>query len=311
MRCTASLGLISLLLFAGNPPRQSSPSLVSGQNAKPIARVYVPNGNAVIVPRDPKAKRGDLSPSEAVREGDRIEVKPNGSATVVFFKGGRFRIKPGRSATLEKNRLVPGDAFDSLPPVSAKYLKSLPHEEIYGATIIRGENPQSAFGVSPIDGSVIDSDRPSFSWRDEPGAANYRISVFAAAPDDSRPLLAADVRGAKFEWPKTARPLARDERYRWTVEAIDGDKRRSLLEASFTLCEEEIAKDLEEARKLAAGNDPADLLIAADIFRAVSADNLARETFRRLVELSPKNENEIYREILKEYDRLAGSPSKK
>ena len=309
MRSLVSLGLMCLVLVTGDDKGKTAAQVRPARRPKPIARVYAPNGGVILSPADSNAKAEPRAskPSESLRVGDRVEVKETGAATIVYFSGKRFRIKPGRSVTLKTDGPEPTEAVEALEDISKNVvspIKGLPFDERYGGAIIRGgiEHPPA---VTPIDGALIESDSPSLEWPERTGAKTYRVRVFSAADNDSKhPLLSADVSAVRLEWPQTAKPLSRGDVFVWTVHAVAGAVETPVCSARFTVSSAETAAALAAARPLLKSDDPADLLLAADTFRSVSADDLSRAAFSRLVSLFPDNAD--YRSLLSEYNRLAG-----
>ena len=134
---------------------------------------------------------------------------------------------------------------------------------------------------------------------------SYRVRVFSAGDNDSKhPLLSTDVSAARLEWPKSAKPLSRGDVFYWTVHAVAGTVETLVCRTRFTVSSAETALCLDSARALLKSDDPTDVLLAADTFRSVSADDLSCAAYSRLVSLFPDNGD--YRRLHDEYHRLAG-----
>ncbi|GAC1340869.1 MAG: hypothetical protein NVSMB14_06420 [Isosphaeraceae bacterium] len=307
MRSIFPLGLMCLALLVADDKSKTSSRARPVRRLKPIARVYAPDGGVFLSPADSKAEPRASRPSEALRLGDRVELKEKGAAKIVCFSGKSFRVKTGRSATLKADRLEPPDAVEPLADASKNLtgvLKDLPFDETYGAAILRGGEHHPA-AVSPIDGSLIETDSPSLSWPQTPGAKSYRVRVSLAGDNDfKQPILTQDVPSAHLDWPKSAKPLSRGDVFAWTVHSVSGTDETLICRGRFTVSSAETASCLASARLLLSGDDPSDLLIAADLFRSVNAADLARSAYAKLASLFPDNAD--YRKILGDYDRLAG-----
>ncbi|MGH8093683.1 MAG: hypothetical protein ACREIF_09450 [Chthoniobacterales bacterium] len=87
-------------------------------------------------------------------------------------------------------------------------------------TLAGAPSPEGSFHVVAPVGSVVEAERPTFRWSEEPGATSYRVNL--VPPGDavvSSPLLPASATA----WTPDE-PLSPNETYDWEVEALkDGE----------------------------------------------------------------------------------------
>lgn len=132
-------------------------------------------------------------------------------------------------------------------------------------------------------GTVVESDRPLFSWRALSGEASYVVAVFDS--QYNRVAKSGPLTATEWTCPKT---LQRGATYTWQVTALrDGEAIVSpsppAPEARFMVLEQAVADELMRARQLR----PASHLTLGVLYaRAGLADEAERE-FRALVESNP------------------------
>jgi hypothetical protein len=105
------------------------------------------------------------------------------------------------------------------------------------------------FALRAPVGTVVESDRPAFSWEAAPGATGYLVTIYDATSRES--IGGATVAGTEWTPPE---PLMRGRTYRWEVAALkDGQQvgrapRSSGPTARFRVLEQEQLEKLNEAR---------------------------------------------------------------
>jgi hypothetical protein len=124
---------------------------------------------------------------------------------------------------------------------------------------VRGRSIMSPTGAGAFSllrpvATLIETDRPTFEWRELPGATSYSVGVFDSAGNEiaSSPALTSTA------WTIT-KPLARGRAYIWQVRAIkDGAETRLPRpedgDAKFAVLGAAELRKLDEARKLYAGS---------------------------------------------------------
>jgi hypothetical protein len=186
--------------------------------------------------------------------GSRDEDQPTPSRqTVVALKDGE------RLVTLNSRGNISGvaEGAPGLQRLLAGALRSQRLEKPAALdTLIRGSSVQldsvgegTSFALQRPVGTVVQSDRPTFSWKPLKGASSYSVSVFDAQLNEvarSEPLTTT-------MW-TTPRALQRGATYRWQVVASEGGREVLLPsatapEAKFKVLDQRQAEELSRARR--------------------------------------------------------------
>jgi hypothetical protein len=156
-------------------------------------------------------------------------------------------------------------------------------------------------------GSYIMSDRPTLSWKAEERLVDYQIRVWVTG--DPTPLWTATTTELSLPYPLGQKPLTRGRKHTWRVVGRDAQRvERSAIEGDFTVASVDAARRLADLETLAAGDDPADVLAAALVYRETyGAHDAALGTFERLMQLVPDEPS--YAEALAFYYERAGRPA--
>src|SRR5262249_39576617 len=135
--------------------------------------------------------------------------------------------------------------------------------------------------VTPMRGSLIFDDRPALSWEPVPDVESYRVRLRVAG--DLKPRWTAQTRGARLEYPSGAPALERGRKHEWTVtgRTKQGDE-RPIADGHFTVAYASRLELFAPVARLAASDDPADVLLAALTYQGYGAYDDALAAFERL-----------------------------
>jgi hypothetical protein len=207
-----------------------------------------------------------------LHENDRLTTAVGASATIILFaKGIRERLLPGVSATILSAGSQPPQAIKRLDPLRAKVDRETWQSVTDLATgkgavsVLRG----AGHPVHPFAGATTLSDHPDFLWPVVKGATGYEIELLDA--NDSV-LWKASAAIHETSYPATRPPLKRGEQYSWKVAALpDGSSVFSALQMprpTFEVATQDLVDRLQPLENLAAGDEPADWLLAASVYQA-------------------------------------------
>jgi hypothetical protein len=202
----------------------------------------------------------------------------------------------GSQVTLDQAGNLTG--IDNLPPAYAQMIKSaLTTQQLEESRFLAGltppedseirsrDNPDREFSMIKPVGTVILSDRPTFRWSRQGGAASYIVEVY----DDEFTKVATSSQLIDNSW-TASRPLPRGKTYTWQVKAVkDG---RELIspppgepEARFRILDRARAGELMQARRTYAGSH---LMLGLLYARDGLLDNAELE-FRKLRKANPSS----------------------
>jgi hypothetical protein len=238
-----------------------------------------------------------LAAGEALHVGDKLAAPADGAATLALLGSGRrVRFKKGQSATVVIEGLSPADAFEDLGPVRPAFRATLRNAakkargDRFAAVVPRGEPPHEGTEapppIAPIRGSYVASDRPTLSWKPDPGAKSYRVQLFDAI---EKPLWSATTEGSHLDYPADRPALARSRKHAWKVFAVSaGGEERPLWSGHFTVATAAGAKRQGELAEQARGDDPAEALPAALALEDYGAHDDVLRAYEHLARLAPR-----------------------
>jgi hypothetical protein len=276
--------MMSLLM--SDPPRP-----------KPAAMVLDLKGRVMLKPIDGGARPAKLG--ELLYDGERLVVTADGGASVAILGvGAQERLAGGSEATVGPEGCTPPAAV-----AERRAQRRAVAQTMKRLRPVSGDGRKAATSVRSGDDDLpptIAADRPGFAWPSTKGAKEYRVRLLSAS---GRVLWQAGVTVPKVSYPDGKESLKRGHLYRWEV--TDGDLRPVAI-SQFLVATEKELEDLEELRRLAAGDDRADLLAAALSYWRMRCYAEAIAAFDRLATLAP--DMAVYREALAELNRQAGRP---
>ena len=139
--------------------------------------------------------------------------------------------------------------------------------------------------MSPIDTSIVLSDRPIFAWTLARDARECDLQLFRGETDRTENLLwSTRVSMEHGEYPKDRRALERGETYTWMVLTLRKDV---VAKGRFTVATEEHAREFESIQKLSRSPDPSDRLLAAMLFEASQVYDESHRLFESLAKELP------------------------
>jgi hypothetical protein len=194
-------------------------------------------------PRPEQPSKGHIDAGKATSSAQIVAVLKDGDGLVTLDSRGHISgVAVGEhntrrllAAALRSQRLEQPSVLDRLIRQPGTQLG------------IDSERP--SFALERPVGTVVQSERPAFSWRPLPGAASYNVSVF----DTQLNEVARSETLTTTAW-RPARALRRGAIYRWQVVAVK-DGREVLLpsptapEAKFKVIEHRQAQALARARR--------------------------------------------------------------
>jgi hypothetical protein len=159
------------LLGAQPKPRPAAMVLETGAEAK------VHRGDAAQQALKVNPGPQPLRDLDLLYLGDRVEAGKDG-VLLVFLKGGlRERVLAGMKANVTASGCQPGAAVQRLaarlPAAAVDALPELRGSERAGVASLRGPGP----AVSPLEESIVSSDRPPLTWPSVPGTLHYEVRL--------------------------------------------------------------------------------------------------------------------------------------
>jgi hypothetical protein len=253
------------------------PALAAPADPPAVAIALEVKGAATV---ERAGKSADLEDGDALREGDKLTVKPGGAVTVYFRPNGPVAVLGGPAdATVRPGKLDTPTAVAirevKVPARAAAGLdRDLKSDLMGGVTLRDFEVPPA---VRPAANRAVLTDAPDFAWPAAAGAKAYRVELSEAVKGGYRKVWAADASEPKLAYPVGKRPLPRGKKYVWRVTTDGGEL--VLPDASFVVLDEAKAAEAAGLAALEGGADPAEWLLAA---RAYSELGLTDEPIRLL-----------------------------
>lgn len=243
--------------------------------------------------------------------GQVVSVAPGAEAVALFLlKRERRRFKPGSRATLTRDGCVPADAVERLGPAKLprKNLTKVREIEVReggGVGVVRG--PHEGPRITPMLGTFVATNRPTFTWPPVDKAEEYIVEL---KTDGGGRNWKVTTKEAKLTYPEKEKPLTFEKGYVWSVKARlpGGDEKVVVEDSRFTLLFEDELKEMPPLRKLAASDDPSELLLVAAAFEGYRLYDDALTVFEKLGRLEPRAAR--WQLALYHYYRRAGRPDR-
>ena len=252
--------------------------LLANEGPEPVAMVLGVQG-------DTKLRRMDL-----LRSGDVVRVPSPGGVRLVFLADGhKETLKSGASVRITRSGGDPAEAVrreaNPIPDSQLEGLRSMATSSRSGVSRLRGIEAPPPLPASPIDASIVLSDRPSFAWRSARDVGAYEIRVFRGETDRQETLLwSLNVAKANADYPEGRRALERGESYTWVVSTPRKDV---VARGRFAVATEEEARAFESIQKMSRSPDSSDRLLAAMILEAGQVYDESHRLFDSLVKELP------------------------
>lgn len=249
--------------------------------------------------------------------GDRLNVPADGEATLVILGDNhRERIKPGTQVTVAASGCSPAGAVERRDAVNT----SVAYQDVHrfagsglGAVIVlRGLRlPSKLVTVTPMYGSTVLTDRPTFSWNPAPGVLEYQVRLVLGRLDkDGDPekiLWTVRTKEPRLAYPEKVKALNFGSVYSWYVIARPGQNQEQVVwRSQFWVATKEEVSELTKVKSLAVSKDPADLLLAGLTYQEYGVYEEALALFDRLAYLLPQESR--FQAALADYYERAGRP---
>ncbi len=261
---------------------------------KKIAMVLVVKGTATVQIADSHPRPARVM--DLLAEGDRVSVS-DGEAVLIFIEDNhRERIKAKARVTVTAGGCTPPEAVERLKAIGKRVAyRDVPRLSAVspsGGVVLRDPGiPFPAPAVTPLFGTTVLSDRPAFSWQPIPGARAYRVRLVCVRPDarEGETVWSADTKEARLPYPEKEKSLSPGKTYTWYVSAPPGGPDEEVLcKSRLTVATAAEVAELAKLGPLAAGEEPADLLLAGLIYLGYGACDEALAAFERLARLRPE-----------------------
>jgi hypothetical protein len=250
-----------------------------------------------------------------LRPGDRVRVPAGGEVTLVLLGDGRQqRIKSGATATVAAKGCEPANAVETvkapqLSPANLSGVREMARSSRGGVGVLRGDPSVRPQLLTPMHGTVILGDRPTFSWPAVSWADGYRVQLLSGVEGrDERVLWRAATKEPRVAYPEMEKPLVASRKYRWRVYAVKGEDKEVVVSSKFSTLTEEEATALAGMKALAEGEGQAELLLAAAVYESYGVYEEALKRYERLAELAPLQPG--FQVALASYYERAGRPDR-
>lgn len=262
--------------------------------AKPVARILDVQGKVTI-----ERSKDSVRPAQVfgtVYEGEKLLVAEKSGAVLAFRGDGHLeRLKPGSTATAAAAGCRPATAVEQVAVAQGEQdavggaIRELKPVTQGGVTIVRspgrnGGPPPLPPRTSPIVGATIASQRPTFSWPSVQNAASYEVEVSSGGER----LWTGKTEKTTLEYgAKTL--LQAGFAYRWQVLATMADgSAKQACEGEFTVGADPQRDRAAEMARLAAGDEPARVALAAAWLEENGFAEEALAAHERLARLMPE-----------------------
>ena len=231
-----------------------------------------------------------------LERGDRVTVAPGSSATIYFSDGNVIELSEkssvtvgGRVASAAKTgpaAEIPSGVYNQVSQVVTGGSRQT---GLLALSQMRSGEDRPPLLLEPRRADVL-TDRPSFTWRAVPGATRYKLTLSS----DAGEVWTTEVAETRAEFPSSAKALARDADYVWSVDALaDRGKLQSETSVFHVVSPEVDAEVRSDVASIERGFPSADHPAASfvrgqyEVGRGLYHD--AAIQFRRLSEKMPES----------------------
>jgi hypothetical protein len=264
---------------------------------KRVAMVLAVQGPVTI-----RGKDGAARPAQAMKmlsEKERVIVPGDGKMEIVFTEDNhRERVKPGSEVAIGSAGCVPAEAVERDEGVNVAIafptdVPPLTGLEPGAAFIPRGPRiPDESFGVSPMFGSAVLSNRPTLSWPAVADAAVYRVQMVRGRIDTSlsreRLVWTAQTKDPRLSYPPKAKALSCGQIYSWYVSIRSGARDKVVHKSQFAVPSQVDLDEVAKVRQLAASKASADRVMAALTYQSYALYDEALALFEGLAKEQPR-----------------------
>jgi hypothetical protein len=191
---------------------------------------------------------------------------------------------------------TPADAVErvegkKLHPAQLESLRELGRSGRRAGADLRGRPPATPQRVTPLYGATVLTDRPTFTWYPAAKADSYRVELWSG--EGRQRLWRAQTTAARLDYPPNERALKPGTGYQWRVLARRGEDEDPVLvvDSKFSTPTKSEADDLAAVKPLAAGDNPADLLLAAVMYEEHGVYGEALAIYEKLAAKRPEEAN--------------------
>jgi hypothetical protein len=257
--------------------------------ARPVAIVLETTGKPTLLVT---MKSEPLRSLKLLRPGDEVKAGAGDGVLILFVADGHMeKLSPASSILVQEKGGKATGIVEWVPSrLDARNLDALRkrvNAEKLGGTIARsGDAPKPA--IAPINGAVVATDRPTLRWPAVKDAASYRVELLVdTGGADAELVWRRPSSEPILEYPADAKPLARTIVYRWRVTAVQPNKseKTAIADVHFVVGTEAMETQAAELRKLAAGKQPADLVLAAAGFESLGMTDELYPLYKRLTQI--------------------------
>jgi hypothetical protein len=292
-----NIWILAAALIAADPP------------VVPVAFVLEVKGTVTREHESEKAQ--PLLRQDFLRPGDRLVTLDGGSALLLLATDGHLeRLGPNARFTLTEKGCEPPDAVRrqdaKVGGSNLSGLRNMVRSGRPGGSIFRDPEEGPAPRISPIDGTNLLYDRPTFAWPAAAKAVSYRVELLRLADSKVEHVLWREPAvETHLKYPAKKPPLEPGLPYRWRVYAIHGAGREeAVARGSFIVAMAKSREQLAGLKKLADSADDADRLTAALTYEAFGVFEEALALFEKLADCSPAEPS--FQVALANYYALAG-----
>jgi anti-sigma factor RsiW len=271
-----AVALLLLVVFLWRTSKPQEPSELANTNSN-VAVPFTPTPEVAAVEPNLNVNAGTPLPSTAVASlndaGGKIELDTSGKITGMPSSDMEQKV---RSALKDQTVEIPSDV---------RQLK-------LAGGVLMGTSETVPFALTSPVGKVLETQRPSFSWRPLKDAESYKVGVY----DDNFNQVMVSNELHSMSWTPSA-ALPRGKVYQWQVTAVrNGEEVKSPLrpapEAKFKIVDQANFDQLQKARRSDANSH---LVMGIAYANAGLLDEAERE-FVLLLKNNPNSE--IARKLL-------------
>jgi len=231
---------------------------------------------------------GALTLLTEVRDGSRLRLPAGARVVGVDLASGREYVMTGpgvyaiEAAGLRTVQGAPVQTTD-LPVAGLPNARAAARRVAQASIVMRGARlPADLTLVSPVRTAVLRS-APTLRWSEVTGADLYRVTVIDQ--DDGSTVLSRETAQASLAIEESS-PLTAGRRYRWRVEALQGERAVADASAPFSVLASEVSAMLARLEETSFDSFARRVLYAAQLQEAGAVEE-AKAAWRELASQRP------------------------